>query len=118
VFKAGIVVLLITLVRVDGPGVERAGVVRSSATTPKCPRRLLHPLEFPVLGAVGLAVVIYSFSRIMLFISKEAGPAVFIVIGALITWAASCSPTSRRLKTSVVPASAPSPASASSAPAP
>jgi hypothetical protein len=45
---------------------------------------MLHPLEFPVLGAVGLAVIIYSFSRIMLWISETGGPVVFIVIGALV----------------------------------
>jgi len=47
-------------------------------------KRILHPLEFPVLGAVVLAIVIYSFSRIMLFLSKETGPAVFGIIAALI----------------------------------
>ena len=46
--------------------------------------RIAHPLEFPILGAVALGIVIYSFSRIMLFLSKTGGPAVFIVIAALI----------------------------------
>jgi hypothetical protein len=46
--------------------------------------RIAHPLEFPILGAVALGIVIYSFSRIMLFLSKSGGPAVFIVIAALI----------------------------------
>ncbi len=46
--------------------------------------RLAHPLEFPVLAAVGLGIIIYSFSRIMLFLSKTSGPAVFAVIAALI----------------------------------
>ena len=45
----------------------------------------MHPLEFPVLGAVGLTVIIYSFSRIMLFVSKESGPAVFVIVAALVT---------------------------------
>jgi hypothetical protein len=46
--------------------------------------RIAHPLEFPILGAVALGIVIYSFSRIMLFLSRTGGPAVFIVIAALI----------------------------------
>ncbi len=46
--------------------------------------RIAHPLEFPILGAVALGIVIYSFSRIMLFLSRSGGPAVFIVIAALI----------------------------------
>jgi hypothetical protein len=64
--------------------------------------RLMHPLEFPVLGAVGLAVVIYSFSRIMLFLSKEAGPAVFVVVAALITVGGFLFASKATLKTSVI----------------
>lgn len=48
-------------------------------------KRLLHPLEFPLLAAVGAIVFIYSFSRIMLNIDKDAGRWVFMVIGAIIT---------------------------------
>jgi hypothetical protein len=47
--------------------------------------RLLHPLELPVAGAVGMTVVVYGFSRVMLAVSKEAGPAIFVVAAALIT---------------------------------
>ena len=32
--------------------------------------RIAHPLEFPILAAVGVGIIIYSFSRIMLFLSK------------------------------------------------
>jgi hypothetical protein len=46
--------------------------------------RIAHPLEFPILGAVALGIVIYSFSRIMLFLSRAGGPAAFVVIAALI----------------------------------
>ncbi len=51
-------------------------------------KRLLHPLEFPIVGAVGLGVVVYSFSRIMLTVSKEATPWVFMMIGAMIAFGA------------------------------
>jgi hypothetical protein len=47
-------------------------------------KRMLHPIEFPVLAAAGLAAVIYSFSRIMLWIDKSGGPVVFIIAGALV----------------------------------
>jgi len=46
--------------------------------------RLIHPLEFPVLATVGAGVVILSFSRIMLAISKTSGAVVFIVVGSLV----------------------------------
>jgi len=46
--------------------------------------RIAHPLEFPILAAVGVAVLVYSFSRIMLFLSKTTGPAVFGVLAALL----------------------------------
>ncbi|MFM7044025.1 MAG: hypothetical protein ACKOYG_00525 [Ilumatobacteraceae bacterium] len=46
--------------------------------------RLLHPLEFPVLAAVGLGAVIYAFSRIMLTASKSAGLWIFIVFGTVV----------------------------------
>ncbi|MFN8021399.1 MAG: hypothetical protein U0Q03_07725 [Acidimicrobiales bacterium] len=101
VFKAGVVVLLITLFEwLVQAWSERASTDRSFNA--KVRGRLLHPLEFPVLGAVGLAVVIYSFSRIMLFASKEAGPAVFIVIGALITVGGFLFANKSTIKTSVI----------------
>jgi len=47
-------------------------------------KRLLHPLEFPALASLGIAVVVFSFSRIMLFLSKTEGPVVFVVVAVLI----------------------------------
>ncbi len=46
--------------------------------------RLAHPLELPLLAAVGAAILIYSFSRIMLFLSKSGGPVVFGTIALLL----------------------------------
>ena len=46
--------------------------------------RVAHPLEFPILAAVGVAIIVYSFSRIMLFLSKTNGPAVFGFVAALV----------------------------------
>ena len=46
--------------------------------------RLIHPLEFPVLATVGAGVIVVSFSRIMLAISKTSGAVVFMIVGALV----------------------------------
>jgi len=45
---------------------------------------VVHPLEIPVGGALLLAVIVLSFSRIMLSLSKESGLIVFSVMAALI----------------------------------
>ncbi|MEY3615599.1 MAG: hypothetical protein RLZZ518_600 [Actinomycetota bacterium] len=50
-------------------------------------RRLLHPIEFPVLASLGLGVIIFSFSRVMLAISKSAGAVVFMVVATLVLMA-------------------------------
>jgi hypothetical protein len=47
-------------------------------------QRFLHPIEFPVAAAAGAGILIYSFSRIMLWISKSAGPIVFVGVGAAV----------------------------------
>jgi len=47
-------------------------------------RRIAHPAEFPVLAALTAAILIYSFSRIMLFLSKTGGPVAFGVLAALV----------------------------------
>lgn len=83
VFKVSVVALLAAVVEwmVQGWS-ERASA--DSAYNATIRKRILHPLEFPILGAVGLAAVVYSFSRIMLSLDVETGKIVFIVIGALI----------------------------------
>lgn len=83
VFKAGVVLLLAGGVEwmVQGWS-ERASA--DPAYNAELRKRMLHPLEFPVLAAAGLAAVIYSFSRIMLWIDKSGGPVVFIIAGALV----------------------------------
>jgi hypothetical protein len=83
VFKAGVVLLIAAAVEwmVHGWS-ERASA--DPAYNASLRKRMLHPIEFPVLAAAGLAAVIYSFSRIMLWIDKSGGPVVFIIAGALI----------------------------------
>jgi hypothetical protein len=65
-------------------------------------RRFGHPAEFPILAALGFAVIIYSFSRIMLALSKEGGPAAFATIAALVLGAGFLVAFRRSLNTTVV----------------
>lgn len=46
--------------------------------------RAVHPLEIPIGGALLLAVIVLSFSRIFLSLSVNAGPIVFAIVGALV----------------------------------
>jgi len=101
VFKAGIVVLLAAVVEwmVQGWS-ERASA--DPAYNAGLRRRMLHPLEFPVLAAAGLAVIIYSFSRIMLWVNKSGGPVVFILAGALVLFGGFLFASRPSLKKSVI----------------
>jgi hypothetical protein len=79
IFQAGIVVLLAGAAEwMIQSWSDRASVDRSFNLGLR--QRLMNPLEFPIAGALLLAVIIYSFSRIMLYISKEAGPIVFGIL--------------------------------------
>lgn len=84
VFKVSLILVLAALVEwmIQGWS-ERAS--SDAAYNDGLRKRLLHPLEFPILASVGAAVFIYAFSRIMLSASKDAGRWLFIVIGAIIT---------------------------------
>ena len=46
--------------------------------------RVVHPLEIPIGGALLLAVIVLSFSRVFLSLSVNAGPIVFAIVGALV----------------------------------
>jgi hypothetical protein len=50
--------------------------------------RLAHPLEMPVLGVIGAAVIIFSGSRIMLALTKVGTVVAFAVIAALVLFVA------------------------------
>ncbi len=83
VFFGGVVILLAALSEwMVQAWSERAStdVTHNSAAR----KRVLNPIEFPVLAAVGLGVVIFSFSRIMLTVNKSTGAVLFIVAGALV----------------------------------
>jgi hypothetical protein len=48
-------------------------------------QRILNPIEYPILAAVGVAVIIFSFSRVMLATNKDAGAIIFIVVAAVVS---------------------------------
>jgi hypothetical protein len=100
VFKAGLVVLLAVLVEwmVQGWSERASSDPEYNASLR---RRVLHPLEFPVLAAAGLAVVIYSFSRIMLFLSKSGGPFAFAILAGLVLFAGFLFASRQNLRRSV-----------------
>jgi hypothetical protein len=83
VFKVSIVVVLIATMEwmVQGWSERASADAEYNASIRK---RVAHPLEFPILGALGLGAIVYAFSRIMLTVSKEATPWVFLVIGTII----------------------------------
>ena len=83
VFKTGVVVILAVMLEwMVQAWSERA--TSDPVYNQSLRSRLMHPLEFPVLGAVGLGIMIYSFSRIMLFVSKAGSPVVFGVIAIIV----------------------------------
>jgi hypothetical protein len=84
VFKVSVIVLLASIVEwMVQSWSERASA--DSVYNAGLRKRLLHPLEFPILATLGAAAFVYSFSRVMLNISKDSGRWVFMVIGAIIT---------------------------------
>jgi len=46
--------------------------------------RAISAIEYPGLAAVGLGVIAFFFSRVVLAVSKEAGPIIFIVVATAI----------------------------------
>ena len=101
VLKAGVVLLLAVAVEwmVQGWSERASGDTAYNAGLRK---RMLHPIEFPLLAAAGLGAVIYSFSRIMLCIDKSGGPVVFIIAGALVLFGGFLFAAKPSLKKSVV----------------
>ena len=83
VFKVAVVVLLAAIVEWMVQGwAERASA--DAAFNDSIRKRILHPLEFPILATVVVGGVLYGFSRIMLTINKDAGRWVFIGLGAIV----------------------------------
>jgi len=83
VFIFGVVALVATVIEwMLGAWSERASVDRHFNSEVRS--RLANPYEMPVLAALVAVIVIYSFSRIMLFLTKTGGPVAFGVVAALV----------------------------------
>lgn len=83
VFFSGVIVLLAALAE----WMVKSWSERSSKDpgyNSSARKRLLNPIEFPVLAALGLGVVIYSFSRVMLAVDKSTGASLFIIFGLVV----------------------------------
>jgi hypothetical protein len=50
--------------------------------------RIANPLEFPLAAAIGVGLIVYAFSRIMLWLSKTNTVIAFGVLGAIVVSAA------------------------------
>ncbi len=83
VFKVSVIVVLAALVEWMVQGWSE-GASSDAAYNAGIRKRMLHPLEFPILAAVAVGGIIYAFSRIMLSVNKDAGRWVFIVLGTII----------------------------------
>ena len=46
--------------------------------------RIANPLEFPLAAAIGIGIIVYAFSRIMLWLSKTNTVIAFSVLGVII----------------------------------
>ncbi len=83
-------VVVIGIVAVLAGGAEWAlqawaeGASASKAHNAEVRNRLSHPLEFPLVGAIGIGFVVYAFSRIMLWLSKTNTTVAFSVAAAVV----------------------------------
>jgi hypothetical protein len=65
--------------------------------------RIAHPLELPIMGALGVAVIIYSVSRVMLGVPSKTGAVIaFVVVAALVLLVGTLTSVRRRLSTGTV----------------
>lgn len=82
-FVAGLGIMVVAIVE----WMVRAWADRASANAAfnqGIRRQIMHPLELPLAGLTGLAVVIYGFSRMMVAAHKNIGPVILGVGAALI----------------------------------
>jgi hypothetical protein len=54
------------------------------ATNRRIRNRLMNPIEFPVAGVLGAAIVVLSFSRLFLTSSRDAAPVAAAIGGSLV----------------------------------
>ena len=83
VFVIGIVLLLVS----GAEWTAEAWAQRASADAghnAEVRDRIANPLEFPLAAAIGIGVIVYAFSRVMLFLSKTNTVIAFAVLGSII----------------------------------
>lgn len=83
VFVVGVVLLLAT----GAEWTTEAWAERASADASynaQVRSRIANPLEFPLAAAIGIGIIVYSFSRIMLWLSKTNTVIAFAVLGVII----------------------------------
>jgi hypothetical protein len=64
--------------------------------------RIMYPLEIPALAAIGIALVVLSFSRVMLALPKTGSTVVAIVLASAVLAVAALLTTRPRLSSSVL----------------
>ena len=83
VFVVGVVLLLATGAEWTAEAwAERASA--DAAYNAEVRSRIANPLEFPLAAAIGIGIIVYSFSRIMLWLSKTNTVIAFAVLGVII----------------------------------
>lgn len=83
VFVIGVVLLLVT----GAEWTAEAWAHRASADVSHnadVRDRIANPLEFPLAAAIGIGIVVYALSRVMLWLSKTSTVVAFSVLGAII----------------------------------
>jgi hypothetical protein len=83
VFVVGVVLLLATGAEWTAEAwAERASA--DAAYNAQVRSRIANPLEFPLAAAIGIGIIIYAFSRVMLWLSKTNTVIAFAVLGVII----------------------------------
>lgn len=83
VFVVGVVLLLAAGAEWTAEAwAERASA--DAAYNAEVRSRIANPLEFPLAAAIGIGIIVYAFSRIMLWLSKTNTVIAFAVLGVII----------------------------------
>ncbi len=86
-YQAVFVVGVILLLAAGAEWTAEAWAERASADAAynaEVRSRIANPLEFPLAAAIGIGIVVYAFSRIMLWLSKTNTVVAFAVMGVII----------------------------------
>ena len=86
-YQSIVVIGLVALVVAGGEWVVTAWSERASGNVEHnaaVRSRMINPLEYPVGGAVAIGIIVYSFSRVMLWLSKTNTVIAFSVLAAVV----------------------------------